>query len=349
MAGLLEGRCVCEGYAKILQQALKSVGIDCKLIFGRVEEEGKDYIGESGGHAWNQVKINGTWYNCDLTADAENIKEDKQLKYCLESDATFKNYILDEKHTNKITCEKRYNRVNLELARSNIAEELSEKGFSTLEYKKDEEIEKRAFLLMKGFTKEEAKNFMYEKAMAQSDEEKENVWEKYRFIKLQHIKEAKEQAKPAKEQYHGNLEGAIEYLMNCAEKGESVYLDFNGHRLYSCDISFRKAFIEVTGLTKEEADERNREYFQAESKEEKDNIIKKYENRIKEHSEREKEEEEQDKRIMEKHKMITAKDIKTISKDKNVIEEKGNQNSLEAIERIEKVSEKEEKSITDIE
>lgn len=78
--GLLEGKCVCEGYALILQQVLKCAKIECKYIDGFSGVE---------GHAWNQVKIGEKWYNCDLTWDADKIRNGCDLEYCLQSDEEF--------------------------------------------------------------------------------------------------------------------------------------------------------------------------------------------------------------------------------------------------------------------
>lgn len=81
--GLLNNTCVCEGYAKILKQTLTCVGIQSKIIAGEGTEE---------FHAWNQVNIDGIWYNTDLTGDAERIKEGRELDYCLQSDEEFINH-----------------------------------------------------------------------------------------------------------------------------------------------------------------------------------------------------------------------------------------------------------------
>ena len=81
---LIHGRAVCAGYALALEQCLKYVGIDAKYISGMAE------VGEeSGGHAWNQVCIDGKWYNADLTWDAQRIQRGMPLQYCLMGDKMF--------------------------------------------------------------------------------------------------------------------------------------------------------------------------------------------------------------------------------------------------------------------
>lgn len=57
---LLYGRAVCDGYSKALDLLCYFSGIECLRING--ESNG-------GGHAWNKVKIDGQWYNIDVTWD----------------------------------------------------------------------------------------------------------------------------------------------------------------------------------------------------------------------------------------------------------------------------------------
>ena len=58
-------RIVCDGYAKLFQYLTLRAGMDCVVVSGSTKsaadaEEG--YI----DHAWNKVKVNGTWYNEDV-------------------------------------------------------------------------------------------------------------------------------------------------------------------------------------------------------------------------------------------------------------------------------------------
>ncbi len=60
VAGVFDdGSAVCEGYAKAMQLLCFSVGINCGLITGNAESP----------HMWNYVKIGGSWYHIDVTAD----------------------------------------------------------------------------------------------------------------------------------------------------------------------------------------------------------------------------------------------------------------------------------------
>ena len=76
VGGLLQGKCVCSGYAEILRNILACRGIECRLMGAQ-------------GHAYNQVKIKGKWYYVDLTNDAYNICEGNDLKWCLHGETNF--------------------------------------------------------------------------------------------------------------------------------------------------------------------------------------------------------------------------------------------------------------------
>jgi len=55
---LMNGDCVCEGYAKSAQLLFSLCGIDSYYITGDTP---------SGGHGWNLVKVDGNWYQLDVT------------------------------------------------------------------------------------------------------------------------------------------------------------------------------------------------------------------------------------------------------------------------------------------
>ncbi|MBO4785205.1 MAG: hypothetical protein J5521_10770 [Lachnospiraceae bacterium] len=55
----LNGRSVCQGYAKAFQYLSGQLGIQSTLVVG--------YVGNNEGHAWNMVKCNGQYYYIDCT------------------------------------------------------------------------------------------------------------------------------------------------------------------------------------------------------------------------------------------------------------------------------------------
>lgn len=61
----LEGRAVCEGYAKLFKYLMDGAGIPTVTVTG----EGINSRGEKENHAWNQVYFEGEWYAVDTTWD----------------------------------------------------------------------------------------------------------------------------------------------------------------------------------------------------------------------------------------------------------------------------------------
>ena len=61
--------------------------------------------------------------------------------------------------------------------------------------------------------------------------------------------------------YDLKLEGVVDLLLSYKAKGESVCYDFNGHMLYSDTVTMDSAYLEVTGFTKKQFDERLQDFF----------------------------------------------------------------------------------------
>jgi Uncharacterized protein involved in cytokinesis, contains TGc (transglutaminase/protease-like) domain len=57
---LIDLSAVCEGYTAVAYRMFTDAGIECKVITG---------VADGGAHSWNIVKVNGKWYNIDLTWD----------------------------------------------------------------------------------------------------------------------------------------------------------------------------------------------------------------------------------------------------------------------------------------
>ncbi len=62
----INGKAVCEGYARALQYLLQKCGIECAEAAGYIRRKNGE---RNGGHAWNIVKIDGDYYYIDTTWD----------------------------------------------------------------------------------------------------------------------------------------------------------------------------------------------------------------------------------------------------------------------------------------
>jgi hypothetical protein len=67
---LIDKSSVCEGYAAAAYRMFTDAGISSRIITG---------VADGGSHAWNIVKVNGTWYNIDLTWDDPITSNGKQI------------------------------------------------------------------------------------------------------------------------------------------------------------------------------------------------------------------------------------------------------------------------------
>ena len=75
---LANGRSVCAGYAATSRCLLNRIGVDAVEV-----------IGNSMNHAWNLVKVNGNWYQYDVTWDDRDRKSNLDVvhTYLLRTDA----------------------------------------------------------------------------------------------------------------------------------------------------------------------------------------------------------------------------------------------------------------------
>lgn len=62
---LINGKCVCEGYARAFKYLLDGLGIESTMVIGK----GINSSGQSENHAWNYVKLENNWYEVDCTWD----------------------------------------------------------------------------------------------------------------------------------------------------------------------------------------------------------------------------------------------------------------------------------------
>ena len=79
-------KAVCEGYSKLFQQILSLLNVKSLVVSGC----GRNV---DDGHVWNQVKINGVWYNVDITAQNYTIYNNEDWNMFLREDKIFLQYI----------------------------------------------------------------------------------------------------------------------------------------------------------------------------------------------------------------------------------------------------------------
>ena len=118
---LTDRRCVCQGYALTFKMMCEMAGLDVIYVTGT----GKNSYGQTESHAWNQVKIDGKWYNVDVTWDDPasydkdfNDHSGNRHNYFLISDDT-----LNKDHvamsSGRQTCSSDYDRVAILKAATN--------------------------------------------------------------------------------------------------------------------------------------------------------------------------------------------------------------------------------------
>ncbi|ADQ05809.1 transglutaminase domain protein [Caldicellulosiruptor hydrothermalis 108] len=61
---LINGLAVCDGYAKAMYVLLNTAGIETIVVYGEAGD-----VASKVGHAWNMVKLDGDWYQLDVTWD----------------------------------------------------------------------------------------------------------------------------------------------------------------------------------------------------------------------------------------------------------------------------------------
>lgn len=99
---LVEGEANCEGYAKAFDLIAGDVGLPCVVIVGETDD------GEN--HAWNQVKIEGDWYNVDVTWDDTDRGDEVSRGYFLCDDEQFLRTHEADENVEPFECdEQKYN------------------------------------------------------------------------------------------------------------------------------------------------------------------------------------------------------------------------------------------------
>lgn len=88
-AALINRTARCQGYSVAAYRLLREAGIDCRIVKGTVEHDGTSQL-----HAWNLVKLNGAYYNMDITWDKLLETDD----YFLKSDHSMPDHIRDSEY-----------------------------------------------------------------------------------------------------------------------------------------------------------------------------------------------------------------------------------------------------------
>ena len=91
----MEGQANCEGYAKAFNYLASRAGMKCILVTGKTDK------GEN--HAWNQIMIDGEWYNLDATWD--DMDDGTRRVYFLCNDEMFgRTHIADNSYFTPFSC-----------------------------------------------------------------------------------------------------------------------------------------------------------------------------------------------------------------------------------------------------
>lgn len=113
---LVNGKSVCEGYARAFKYILDDLEIPCIIACGI----GRNRSGQTESHAWNYVQLDGKWYAIDATWDDPVITggngiltDDIRYEYFLKgSDSFFKDHFEDGNIVGD--AEFRYPEINVE-------------------------------------------------------------------------------------------------------------------------------------------------------------------------------------------------------------------------------------------
>lgn len=91
--GYLDGTMVCQGYCMAAFLLLAEMDIPVRIVTGSA----KDYEA-AADHAWNVVKVDGEWYNMDVTWDDKGGRKGPDYTFFLKSDAAFYKHTREGKY-----------------------------------------------------------------------------------------------------------------------------------------------------------------------------------------------------------------------------------------------------------
>ena len=89
---LLDKKAVCDGFSKAFKWIMDIMGVECEIVTGKWIINGKET-----SHAWNIVKINGSWRHVDVTYDSnDNWRNDRVYDYfALTDDQIARDHVFD--------------------------------------------------------------------------------------------------------------------------------------------------------------------------------------------------------------------------------------------------------------
>ena len=120
--GLIDGKAICAGYALILHEAIKYIGMKSQIVFGNSPEK---------AHAWNQIQIDGNWYNVDSTWDSNFYQIFGRYKYMLLNDEEFN--ISHSDYPKRSTCHKCKNKFDYSKIQGLSPNQIENAGKDTIE------------------------------------------------------------------------------------------------------------------------------------------------------------------------------------------------------------------------
>ena len=155
------------------------------------------------------------------------------------------------------------------MVRRNVLE-FSKKGPEFWEHTATEELTEETKKILEDRKRENAE---LEAKHSQSKEKEEQQEEKEDSDSYSELKANAHEVTINYRKYGNTIEAAVKTLEDYKAKGESVVIEFNGHKLYSCDVTMDGAYQEVLGMTKEEHEKQKeewlKEYREREAKEQK--------------------------------------------------------------------------------
>ena len=94
---LVEHICVCEGYGMAMQLLLNGIGVECVTLTGNAYDSSDNEDEEDGTlHLWNAVKVDGNWYQVDITWDDQDEVFQRYDYFNLNDEMLFEDHTLSK-------------------------------------------------------------------------------------------------------------------------------------------------------------------------------------------------------------------------------------------------------------